>query len=96
LLIFATMTIPINLKNQKCESKASDCVIWSGPDLDDFGIKCGDTITSVVNKLAARVIELEAQLSIDGLDTAALATSYGSRIDNFQDLLKALIDNANG
>jgi hypothetical protein len=44
-----------------CDSTSSNCVVWQGPDLDCIQLCNGDTISTVVAKMAERLCQLTSQ-----------------------------------
>lgn len=87
---------PTNLKDQPCESKSSECVIWDGKDIECVGIKCGDTVTTVVYALGKKLCEMEDLLEVRfGVDynIAPLEAIYGP-IDDFNKLMRVLVARA--
>jgi len=64
-----------NTADQGCSPVSSNCVIWQGPDLLCINLCNGDTISSVVFKLAQELCDLQTQLNLTSLDLKCLVDS---------------------
>ena len=61
---------PLNLDNSPCTPTASNCVIWSGPNIPCIKLCTGDTISDVVFKLATELCTLLDQTNVTTYDLA--------------------------
>ena len=61
---------PLNLDNSPCTPTASNCVIWSGPNIPCIKLCSGDTISDVIFKLATELCTLLDQTNITTYDLA--------------------------
>ena len=59
---------PLNLDNKPCSPTSSNCVIWSGRNLQCINLCTGDTITDVIEKLATELCTIMDQLNISNYD----------------------------
>jgi hypothetical protein len=82
---------PLNLDNSPCTPTASNCVIWSGPNIPCIKLCTGDTISDVVFKLATELCTLLDQTNVSTYDLACfdLAACPPSTFDQ---LIQLLID----
>jgi hypothetical protein len=82
---------PLNTNfNQGCDPMSSNCVIWQGPDIECIKLCKGDTVSTVVNKLALELCNILDVLDISNLDLSCLALNDCGPKD-FQALLQLLI-----
>lgn len=82
---------PLNLDNSPCTPTSSNCVIWSGPDLDCIKLCTGDTISDVVAKLATELCAVLDTLNVSNYDLACLNLNTCAPSD-FEQLIQLLID----
>jgi microcystin-dependent protein len=82
---------PLNLDNSPCTPTSSNCVIWSGPDLDCIKLCTGDTISDVVAKLATELCTILDTLNVSNYDLACLNLNTCAPSD-FEQLIQLLID----
>lgn len=82
---------PTNFDSRSCgDIIASNCVTWTGPDLPCIGLCKGDSVTTVVYKLAEKLCELINMFDIDAYDlTCFNITACPPK--NFQELIQFLI-----
>ena len=54
--------IPSNTggKTNGCDPTSSNCVVWQGPNLDCIGLCTGDTVSTVIAKLAEKLCSVVA------------------------------------
>lgn len=81
---------PLNSNNPGCDPISSNCVIWQGPDIECINLCKGDTVSTVVNKLALELCNILDTLNIDNLDLSCLTLNDCGPQD-FQSLLQLLI-----
>lgn len=86
-----------NLSTQGCTPTSSNCVIWQGPDLQCINLCTGDTVTDVVNKIAAELCTIQDSLGVDlsDVDFKCLLPNTGGQIaagSEITDALQLLID----
>lgn len=82
---------PINADEKGCNPISSDCVIWQGPDIECIKLCKGDSVSTVVAKLATELCNLIDQFDIDAYDLDCLNLGdCGPK--NFQDLIQLLIE----
>lgn len=82
---------PLNLDNSPCSPVSSNCVIWQGPNIDCIDLCTGDSISTVVYKLATELCEIMNQLDLTNLDLACL--KVGTNPPNtFSELIQLLIN----
>jgi hypothetical protein len=85
---------PTNISNSEaCDPISSNCVIWKGPDLDCINLCKGDTISTVVAKMATELCSLIEQFKIENYDLAALNLDKDPK--NINELIQALINSIN-
>lgn len=82
---------PLNLDNSPCTPTSSNCVIWSGPNLDCIKLCTGDTISDVVAKLATELCAVLDTLNVSNYDLACLNLNTCAPSD-FEQLIQLLID----
>ena len=63
-----------NTAEQGCIPVSSDCVIWQGPDIPCINLCNGDTVSSVVYKVAQKLCTLQTELNLSNLDLSQLLT----------------------
>lgn len=82
---------PTNFKDQNCESKSSNCVIWPGPDLviGEITICKGESVSWVIYNLALKITEYENIFNIDNYPVQCLSTV--GPVTDFKSLINALI-----
>ena len=81
---------PLNFDNSPCSPTASDCVIWSGPDLVCINLCKGDNITDVVAKLATELCGILDILNISAYDISCFNLANCAP-QTFTDLINFLI-----
>jgi hypothetical protein len=81
---------PLNTNNPGCDPISSNCVIWQGPDIECINLCKGDTVSTVVNKLALELCNILDTLDISNLDLSCL-TLNDCGPEDFQALLQLLI-----
>lgn len=59
---------PINFDKSSCNPISSNCVIWQGPDIPIINLCKGDTISTVVEKLATELATIMEQLNVSNYD----------------------------
>ena len=80
-------------KQEGCTPISSNCVIWSGPDIDCINICNGDSITPVIYQLALKVCEMiEGVIDIEDLDTACMLDEGEEAPDTYTALVQMIID----
>lgn len=67
-----------NTADQGCSPVSSNCVIWQGPDLSCINLCNGDTISSVVYKVATDLCTIKTSLDLKDLDLACLVSFCSS------------------
>lgn len=82
--------IPVNNDSDGCSAISSNCVIWQGPDIECLNLCKGDSVSSVVFKLATEVCEILDILDIDGYDLSCL-NIVGCAPEDFKALIQFLI-----
>ena len=82
---------PLNLDNSPCSPVSSNCVIWQGPNIDCIDLCTGDSISTVVYKLATELCEIMNQLDLTNLDLACLKVGTNPP-DTFSELIQLLIN----
>jgi hypothetical protein len=81
---------PLNFDNSPCSPTASDCVIWSGPDLPCINLCKGDSISDVVEKLATELCGILDTLNISAYDLTCF-NLVNCAPQTFTDLINFLI-----
>ena len=81
---------PLNLDNRPCSPTSSDCVIWSGRDLQCINLCAGDSVTDVVYKLATELCTIMDELNITNYDLSCFDLAACPPAD-FQALIQFLI-----
>jgi hypothetical protein len=81
---------PLNFDNSPCSPTASDCVIWSGPDLPCINLCKGDSISDVVEKLATELCGILDILNISAYDLTCF-NLVNCAPQTFTDLINFLI-----
>ena len=56
-----------NTADQGCSPVSSNCVIWQGPDLSCINLCNGDTISSVVYKVATDLCTIKTSFDLTSL-----------------------------
>lgn len=82
---------PLNLDNSPCSPVSSNCVIWQGPNIDCIDLCTGDSISTVVYKLATELCTIMNQLDLTNLDLACLKVGTNPP-DTFSELIQLLIN----
>jgi hypothetical protein len=82
---------PLNLDNSPCTPTASNCVIWSGPNIPCIKLCTGDTISDVVFKLATELCTLLDQTNVTTYDLACFNLA-ACPPTTFDQLIQLLID----
>lgn len=83
--------LPTNKENPGCEPVSSNCVIWQGPDIECLNLCKGDSVSTVVYKLATEFCELLAALNINSFDISCFNITTCAP-QNFHDLIQFLIE----
>lgn len=68
------LPIKSNTADQGCSPVSSNCVMWQGPDLPCISLCNGDTISSVVYKVATDLCTIKTSLDLSALDLSCLVT----------------------
>lgn len=63
-----------NTADQGCSPVSSNCVIWQGPDLSCINLCNGDTISSVVYKVATDLCTIKTSFDLTSLDLSCLVS----------------------
>ena len=84
------MLKPINYKDENCESKSSNCIIWAGPKIECISLCTGDSVTEAINNLATELCEIMNQLNLTNYDLTCLGISGGQPKD-FKAFINILI-----
>lgn len=82
---------PLNLDNSPCSPVSSNCVIWQGPNIDCIDLCTGDSISTVVYKLATELCTIMNQLDLTNLDLACLKVGTNPP-ETFSELIQLLIN----
>jgi hypothetical protein len=82
---------PLNLDNSPCSPVSSNCVIWQGPNIDCIDLCTGDSISTVVYKLATELCTIMNQLDLSNLDLTCLKVGTNPP-DTFSELIQLLIN----
>lgn len=82
--------LPTNYNQNGCDPTSSECVIWQGPDIDCLELCTGDSISTVVHKLAVEVCGLIDILSVNSFDIDCFNVA-DCPPDNFIDLLNLIV-----
>ena len=67
-----------NTADQGCSPVSSNCVIWQGPNLPCINLCNGDTISSVVYKVATDLCTIKTALDLTALDLSCLVSFCSS------------------
>ena len=82
---------PINYNTESCNPISSNCVIWQGPDIPCIKICNGDTVSTIVHKLATELCTVLDTLDVANYDLSCFnITACGP--SDFQHLIQFLID----
>jgi len=82
---------PTNAKESGCDPISSNCVIWQGPDIECINLCKGDSVSTVVAKLAERLCELIDTFNLDNFDLSCLNLG-DCPPEDFQALIQLLIE----
>jgi hypothetical protein len=82
---------PINLQESGCDPVSSNCIVWQGPDIACLSLCKGDSVSTVVFKLATELCELMDTFDITNYDLSCLNLTQCSPED-FQSLIQLLIN----
>jgi hypothetical protein len=63
-----------NTAGQGCIPVSSDCVVWQGPNIPCLNLCNGDTVSSVVYKVAEKLCLIKDELDLSELDLSCLLT----------------------
>lgn len=63
-----------NTADKGCSPTSSNCVIWQGPDLPCISLCSGDTISSVVYKVATKLCSIQSTYDLSSLDLSCLVS----------------------
>jgi hypothetical protein len=80
---------PLNFNKTTCNSTPSDCIIWSGPDIECINLCKGDTVTSVVYKLATELCKIMETFNVSNYDLQCLDLKCAP--NTFEELIQAII-----
>ena len=67
-----------NTADKGCSPTSSNCVIWQGPDLPCISLCNGDTISSVVYKVATKLCSIQSTYDLSSLDLSCLVSFCSS------------------
>lgn len=81
---------PLNLDEPGCNPISSNCVIWQGPDIPCIKLCKGDSVSSVVAKLATELCDVLTILDIKSYDLTCFNLTTCTPA-NFQELLQFLM-----
>jgi len=81
---------PLNIDSSPCTPTSSNCVIWQGPDIACINLCKGDTISSVVYKLATELCSVIETLNISTYDLSCLNLTNVTP-QSFKDLVDLII-----
>lgn len=82
---------PINADEKGCNPISSDCVIWQGPNIECISLCKGDSVSTVVAKLAQELCDLIDIFNLDSYDLSCLNLGSCGPSD-FQALMNILIE----
>lgn len=82
---------PTNYTSDGCDPISSNCVLWQGPDIECINLCKGDTVTTVVYKLATELCNLMDTLNVTNYDLSCLNLAQCGP-DDFKSLIQLLID----
>jgi hypothetical protein len=82
---------PTNSENHGCDPVSSNCVIWQGPDIPCINLCKGDSVSSVVAKLATELCNILEVLDIDQYDLSCFNIT-SCPPEDFQSLIQFLIE----
>lgn len=82
---------PLNLDNSPCSPVSSNCVIWQGPDIPCIKLCKGDTISSVVAKMATELCSILDTLNISAYDLSCFNLNECAPKD-FQELIQFILE----
>jgi hypothetical protein len=81
---------PLNLDEPGCNPISSNCVIWQGPDIPCITLCKGDSVSSVVAKLATELCDVLTILDIKSYDISCFNLTTCQPKD-FEELIQFLI-----
>ena len=67
-----------NTAGQGCIPVSSDCVLWQGPNIPCLNLCNGDTVSTVVYKVAEKLCLIKDELNLSNLDLSCLLTFCSS------------------
>ena len=67
-----------NTAGQGCIPVSSDCVLWQGPNIPCLNLCNGDTVSTVVYKVAEKLCLIKDELDLSDLDLSCLLTFCSS------------------
>lgn len=82
---------PVNLDNSPCSPVSSNCVIWQGPDIPCIKLCKGDTISTVVAKMATELCSILDTLDVSNYDLSCFNLNECAPKD-FQELIQFILD----
>lgn len=82
---------PLNADSQSCDPISSNCVIWQGPDISCISLCKGDTVSTVVAKLATELCTVMDTLNITNYDLSCFNLTSCAPKD-FEALIQFLIE----
>lgn len=81
---------PLNQDDPGCNYTSSNCVIWQGPDIPCINLCQGDSVSTVVYKLATELCNVLDTLNVTNYDLSCLSLS--SPPANFHDFIQVLVN----
>ena len=81
---------PLNTDDPGCNYTTSNCVIWQGPDIPCIKLCKGDTVSTVVYKLATELCDVMNTLDISSYDLSCFNLTT-CKPDDFKELVQFLI-----
>jgi len=81
----------INSNKEGCDPVSSNCVIWQGSDVECINLCKGDTVSTVVYKLATELCDLMDTFKITNFDLTCLNLAECTPKE-FKELIQLLID----
>lgn len=82
---------PLNLDNSPCSPISSNCVIWQGPDIPCIDLCTGDTVSTVVAKLAEELCCVLTILDINSYDLSCFNINQ-SKPEDFKAFIQFLVE----
>lgn len=82
---------PLNLDNSPCSPISSNCVIWQGPDIPCISLCTGDTVSTVIAKLAEELCCMLTTLDINSYDLSCFNINQ-SKPEDFKAFIQFLVE----